>query len=116
MENMYSAAVCERLEKALENEETVQKLANASSKEELGEYLHEMNIDLADDDLSAIAEQLDTYKNNDELTEEQMNSVSGGFTLVSILAGAALIGSAALVGYVTTKVGCWIVDKKYGGK
>ena len=109
METMYNETVCARLEEALEKEEVLSKLADAADLEQFKAILADEGVDLTDEDVAAIMERLDEYKSNDELTEEQLNAVSGG----CILCGIALVGSCAVTAYVVFKVGKWIIDRRF---
>jgi len=106
MEKMYSQEYFAAIEEAMKKESVLETLAKPTSKDDVIHVFAENGIEM-DEDLAA-----DIYtklKSGDELDEDMLDGVNGGF--MTTLGAMAMIGAGALTFYVTVKVGCWIVRK-----
>lgn len=106
MEKMYSQEYFAAIEEAMEKENVLEALAKAGSKTDVIRVFADNGIEMDEELASDIYAKL---KTGDELDEDMLDGVNGGF--MTVLGGAAMIGAGALTFYVTVKVGSWIVRK-----
>lgn len=109
---MYQKEIVERLEQIMEKEAFVEKLAEAATEEEMCELFRQEGIQMESGDVAAIVSELEKYRESDELTDEMLDQVSGGF--ITLAAYAAGVATTVVVGYVTYKIAKFIIDKKHG--
>ena len=107
---MYSIEFAEKLDKKMAEETFLEKISMAESEEQLKGIFSEEGFEIQDSDLANILEHLQKYKTEEELSEEMLDDVNGGF--ISLVAYGAFVGAAALTTYVVAKVGIYIVKKK----
>lgn len=105
---MENNEVMTQLDKLFEDDSFNQSVADATSAEEIRELFSQKNVDLSEEDAEKILSQLSEIKNGNTLTEEELDQVAGGF-----LGWAALVASGVIAGYITFRIGKWIVDKFY---
>ena len=120
MENKENTmqAVKERIEELFDNEELLEKVFTAKTPDELWELFKENGVIFEDVTKEEVFDAFQKAKNTDELSEEELEDVSGGFwlklsvgkflisiggasasTVLLTVAGVAVIGLAAYAGY-----------------
>lgn len=107
MENNEAMA---QLDKLFEDDSFNQSVVDATSAEEIKELFSQKGVEISVEDAGKILSQLSEIRNGDTLTEEELDQVAGGFApVVLFVAGAAACIAA---GYITFRIGKWIVDKQ----
>ena len=85
------------------------KLAGAEDEKSFNAILLQNGIVLSEEDLGIVYNKINAMKNGEELSEDSLETVSGG----SILLAAAAIASGIIAGAIVWYVGKWIIDKTY---
>ena len=113
---MYNKEFVDSLNSLLSDSSFVEKLSEVETVEEITTLFAERGLTVEDTDLEQILVGIRKYADNDELSEDMLEDVSGGFAISGLICAGAMIGSAIVVGYVVWKVGKWIIDRRNAGK
>ena len=101
--------VIEKIRVLMESDAFGKEIENVENKTELKNIFEKYGIDITEDEVVEICRGI-AAKKNDELSEEDLDIVSGG----GILSGLAIVAGAWAVSYVAGYVAGKVIKKKTG--
>lgn len=97
-----------KLEELAENEEIISELRQVESKDDLQKTLNKFGIDFSREEIDCFAEGIEKILSSDEMYENELEQVSGGFAI----SGFTIISSAISWGKSIWKA-AWKLGKKF---
>lgn len=115
----------EKIKKVLSDEEFVKSLLNFETPQQVQQALKDKGVELSIDEITSVGDLLNRYLSNeltdqekkvielvnnsgDELNEEELESVAGGFVMTTVGVVCALIGTIIVGTGVTVGTGFYV--------
>ncbi len=94
---MNNQEIVAKVQALMQDEQFKEKLANAESLDEMAGFFRDEGIEVTGADLEAA---LEASKNGEELSEESLENVAGGFSGILAAGAIIFIGGSILLGYI----------------